>query len=63
MVARVTDRLGPPDVLVHNALADFAFNGDARSHLDRLTLAEIACRVALNYEMTNSMKSTEQRCL
>ena len=42
MVAAITDRFGTPDVLVHNALADFAFNGDARSHLDRLTWAEIA---------------------
>jgi 3-oxoacyl-[acyl-carrier protein] reductase len=29
-------------VLIHNALADFSFDGDARSHLDRLTWAEIA---------------------
>lgn len=42
MVAAITDRLGAPDVLVHNALADFAFNGDARATLDRLTWAEIA---------------------
>ena len=32
MVGDITNRLGAPDVLVHNALADFAFNGDARSH-------------------------------
>lgn len=42
MVVAITDRLGAPNVLVHNALADFAFNGDARSHLDRLTWTEIA---------------------
>ncbi|MBN2631539.1 MAG: 3-oxoacyl-ACP reductase [Rhodobacteraceae bacterium] len=42
MVAAITARLGAPDVLVHNALADFAFNGEARSHLDRLTWTEIA---------------------
>lgn len=42
MVAQITDRLGTPDVLVHNALAEFAFNGDARATLDRLTWAEIA---------------------
>jgi 3-oxoacyl-[acyl-carrier protein] reductase len=42
MVERITARLGAPDVLVHNALADFAFNGEARSHLDRLAWAEIA---------------------
>ena len=33
--------LGAPDVLVHNALADFSFNGEARSQLDRLTWDEI----------------------
>lgn len=42
MVGDITQRLGPPDVLVHNALADFSFNGDARSHLDRLSWTEIA---------------------
>jgi len=41
MVASVSDTLGAPDVLVHNALADYAFNGDARSGLDRLTWSEI----------------------
>lgn len=42
MVAQITKGLGAPDVLIHNALADFSFDGDARSHLDRLTWAEIA---------------------
>ncbi|EPX82868.1 product [Rubellimicrobium thermophilum DSM 16684] len=42
MVAQIADRFGPPDVLVHNALADFAFNGDARTPLDRLTWADLA---------------------
>ncbi|TVQ52238.1 MAG: 3-oxoacyl-ACP reductase [Rhodobacteraceae bacterium] len=42
MVAAVAERLGAPDVLVHNALADFAFDGEARARLDRLTWAEIA---------------------
>lgn len=42
MVAQITDRFGPPDVLVHNALADFSFNGDARWPLDRLAWADIA---------------------
>jgi 3-oxoacyl-[acyl-carrier protein] reductase len=42
MVGRITDRLGAPDVLVHNALADFSFNGDARDHLDRMTWQAIA---------------------
>jgi 3-oxoacyl-[acyl-carrier protein] reductase len=42
MVAQISAHFGMPDVLVHNALADFSFNGDARSHLDTLTWAEIA---------------------
>jgi 3-oxoacyl-[acyl-carrier protein] reductase len=42
MVAAITNRFGAPDVLVHNALADFAFNGDARTPLVRLTWTEIA---------------------
>jgi len=42
MVDQITERLGAPEVLVHNALADFAFNGDARTHLDRLCWADIA---------------------
>lgn len=42
MVDQITDHFGAPDVLVHNALADFAFNGDARTHLDRLCWADIA---------------------
>jgi 3-oxoacyl-[acyl-carrier protein] reductase len=42
MVEAITGTLGPPDILVHNALADFAFNGDARSHLEDLTWTEIA---------------------
>ena len=40
MVARISKIFGAPDVLVHNALADFSSNGDARSHLDSLTWAE-----------------------
>lgn len=42
MIASVSERFGPPDVLVHNALADFEFNGDARKHLDRLAWEDIA---------------------
>lgn len=42
MVGQITASLGAPDVLVHNALADFAFNGDARTHLDRLRWADVA---------------------
>jgi 3-oxoacyl-[acyl-carrier protein] reductase len=46
MMAEITRTLGAPDVLVHNALADFSFNGEARSHLDRLTWDEIAAQTA-----------------
>lgn len=42
MVVQITEHLGAPDVLVHNALADFSFNGDARSQLDSLSWDEIA---------------------
>lgn len=44
MTVAITRSLGTPDVLVHNALADFSFNGEARSRLDRLTWAEIAAQ-------------------
>ncbi|MEM6712067.1 MAG: 3-oxoacyl-ACP reductase [Pseudomonadota bacterium] len=44
MVGEITKTLGAPDVLVHNALADFAFNGDARSQLDSLKWGEIAAQ-------------------
>lgn len=44
MTDAITRTLGAPDVLVHNALADFSFNGDARSHLDRLRWDEIAAQ-------------------
>ena len=44
MVAEIAGTLGPPDVLVHNALADFSFNGDARVHLDRLCWEDIAAQ-------------------
>ena len=33
MVAEVTEAFGAPTTLVHNALADFVFNGDARKKL------------------------------
>lgn len=42
MVGDVADRLGPPTVLVHNALADFSFDGDGRTKLDALKWAEVA---------------------
>jgi 3-oxoacyl-[acyl-carrier protein] reductase len=42
MVADVAERLGPPTTLVHNALADFSFNGDDREKLDTLRWPAIA---------------------
>jgi Dehydrogenases with different specificities (related to short-chain alcohol dehydrogenases) len=44
MVDEITERFGAPTTVVHNALADFAFNGDARTKLDRLTWADIAAQ-------------------
>jgi len=42
LVAEVTESLGAPTTLIHNALADFSFNGDARSKLDALSWGEVA---------------------
>ncbi len=36
MVSDVTNSLGVPTTLVHNALTDFSFNGDQRPKLDQL---------------------------
>ncbi|MEC7984303.1 MAG: 3-oxoacyl-ACP reductase [Myxococcota bacterium] len=36
MVADVTEQLGSPTTVVHNALADFVFNGDARKKIDEM---------------------------
>jgi 3-oxoacyl-[acyl-carrier protein] reductase len=36
MVAEVSESLGKPTTLVHNALADFVFNGDARKKLTEM---------------------------
>ena len=41
MVAEIEAVFGGPDVLVHNALADFQFNGPARTPLHELKWAEI----------------------
>jgi 3-oxoacyl-[acyl-carrier protein] reductase len=41
LVAEVTETLGAPTTVVHNALADFSFNGDARPKLDQLTWEEM----------------------
>lgn len=45
MVAAITERVGAPDVLVHNALADYSFNGDARTPLERLSWAEMTAQL------------------
>ena len=37
LFSAVEKALGPVTTVVHNALADFSFNGDARDHLDRLS--------------------------
>lgn len=42
MSAAIRETFGAPDTVVHNALADFSFNGDDRAHLDRLDWASIA---------------------
>lgn len=44
MVDEIADRLGPPTVLVHNALADFSFDGDARTPLERMSWDDIAAQ-------------------
>ena len=36
MIAEVTKTLGEPTTVVHNALADFVFNGDARKKIDEM---------------------------
>ena len=45
MVAAITERFGAPDVLVHNALAKYSFNGDARTPLERLSWAEMTAQL------------------
>lgn len=45
MVAAITERFGAPDVLVHNALAKYSFNGDARTPLERLSWAEMTVQL------------------
>ena len=42
MVAEVTKTLGAPTTIVHNALADFTFNGDARKKLDEINWADFS---------------------
>ncbi len=42
MIAMVEERFGAPTTIIHNALADYSFNGDARTHLDTLAWEHIA---------------------
>lgn len=42
MMRAIEAQFGLPDILVHNALADYSFNGDARKHLDQLNWADMA---------------------
>ncbi|MEM9639860.1 MAG: 3-oxoacyl-ACP reductase [Pseudomonadota bacterium] len=39
MVSEIGTRLGPLTTVVHNALADYSFNGDARDTIDSLSAA------------------------
>lgn len=45
LVEDVTAHFGAPTTVVHNALADFSFNGDARSKLDALSWAEMSTQL------------------
>ena len=40
MVEEVTKHFGEPTTAVHNALADFVFNGDARKKIDQMSWAD-----------------------
>lgn len=42
MVEDIREAFGAPTTAVHNALADFTFNGDARSKLDAMAWEELA---------------------
>lgn len=44
MIEDITERFDAPTTVVHNALADYAFNGDGRTKLDRLAWADIAAQ-------------------
>ena len=47
MVRDIEATLGSPTTLVHNALADFSFNGDARKSLTDLTWADLSAQAAV----------------
>lgn len=41
LAARVADEIGPVTTVVHNALADYSFNGDARDTIETLSAAAL----------------------
>ena len=41
MIEDIKNSLGMPSTLIHNALADFSFNGESRTHIDTLSWEEI----------------------
>lgn len=45
LVEDVTAHFGAPTTIIHNALADFSFNGDARSKLDVLSWTEMSAQL------------------
>jgi 3-oxoacyl-[acyl-carrier protein] reductase len=45
MVEAVTHHFGAPTTLVHNALSDYSFNGDARTKLASLSWQEMAAQL------------------
>lgn len=47
MAQAVTEAFGSPTTLVHNALAAYSFNGDARATLATITPGEIAAQMAV----------------
>jgi 3-oxoacyl-[acyl-carrier protein] reductase len=45
LVEDVTAAFGAPTTIIHNALADFSFNGDARPKLDQITWEEMTSQL------------------
>ena len=45
MVAAITENLGAPTTVIHNALADFSFNGDAREKLSTMPWQDMAAHL------------------
>ncbi|MEM0898647.1 MAG: 3-oxoacyl-ACP reductase [Pseudomonadota bacterium] len=44
MIAHVTSKFGAPTTVVHNALADYSFNGDARDTLETLSSTSLSAQ-------------------